>query len=125
MGVLEKYSADPFRKRKQKHVVTERGRPIGNGEANAFARHHSAAADQKERGDTQQPDKVIQPNCRSCERHCCHIWGAHAPRVRSPNKIGRVNGQGRVMAPVQAVVDPEAAKSERERLAFRQARRVL
>jgi len=44
--VLEENSAHPFRGGEQKHVVAERGRPIGHGETNAFARDHSAAANE-------------------------------------------------------------------------------
>ena len=44
MRVLEQNAADPLRDRKQKHVVAERRRPIGNSEADAFAGDHSAAA---------------------------------------------------------------------------------
>ncbi len=51
MGMLEKNSTNPLRDGKEEHVVAERCRPIGDGEANALARDHSAAADQDERGD--------------------------------------------------------------------------
>src|SRR4051812_5218545 len=51
MSVLKENSADPSRNGKEKHVVAERRRPIGNGEANAFARDHAPAANQEERRD--------------------------------------------------------------------------
>ena len=61
MRVLEQYSADPFRDGKQKHVVAERGRPIGHGQTDAFARDHSTATNEKERGKTGEPGKTVQP----------------------------------------------------------------
>ena len=61
MGVLEQNSANPFRDRKKKHVVAERGRPIGHGKTDVFARHHSAAADQKQRGERGEPGETIKP----------------------------------------------------------------
>src|SRR5437868_8001448 len=47
MDMLEKYSADPLRNRKKKHIVPERRWPIGNSEPNALASDHSAAANEK------------------------------------------------------------------------------
>src|SRR5205823_2459729 len=47
MGVLKKYSANPARERKQKHVVSECRRPIRNRQADSFARHHAAAANEE------------------------------------------------------------------------------
>ena len=47
MDMLEKYSADPLRNGKKKHVVPERRWPIGNSEPNALAGDHSAAANEK------------------------------------------------------------------------------
>src|SRR5204863_1245202 len=61
MGVLEKDSPDPFRDWKKKHVVAERGGPVGHGETDAFARDHSPATDEKERGDGGEPDETVQP----------------------------------------------------------------
>ena len=61
MGVFEKNSADPFRDRKEKHVVAESRRPIRDGETDAFARDHSAAANEKERGDDREPGEAMQP----------------------------------------------------------------
>jgi len=64
MRVLEQNPADPFRNWKQKHVVSEGGWPIGHGEADVFAGHHSSARNQHERGDTCQPRESVQPLCR-------------------------------------------------------------
>src|SRR5438045_2557343 len=61
MGVLEKDSSDPFRDWKKKHVVAERGGPVGHGETDAFARDHSPSTDEKERGDGGEPDETVQP----------------------------------------------------------------
>ena len=62
MDVLEKYSADPFRNGKEKHVVTESRWPIGDGETNSFARDHAAAANKKERGDGREEGETMQPS---------------------------------------------------------------
>ena len=64
MGVLEKNSADPFRDREKKHVVAESRRPIGHGETDAFARDHSAAANEKERRGRREPGKAMEPTER-------------------------------------------------------------
>jgi hypothetical protein len=69
MGVLEKYSADPFRKGKEKHVVTESRWPIWDSEANSFARDHSAAANKKKRCDGREEGETMQPRYRSFPRH--------------------------------------------------------
>ena len=61
MGVFEKNSADPFAEREKKHVVAESGRPIRHGESDAFARYHSAAANEEERRDRREPGEAIQP----------------------------------------------------------------
>ena len=54
-------AADPFRDWKQKHVVAESRRPIRNGEADAFARDHSTAANQQERRERSEPGESIEP----------------------------------------------------------------
>ena len=61
MRVLEQNSADPFRNRKQKHVVAERGRPIGYGQPDIFAGDHSAAANQQQRRHAREPRERIEP----------------------------------------------------------------
>ena len=61
MRVLKKNSPYPLRNREQKHVVTERGWPIGYGETDTFARHHSAAANEKERRGSSEPGEAFQP----------------------------------------------------------------
>jgi hypothetical protein len=65
MGVLEQNSADPLGDWEKKHVVAKRGRPIGHGEPDVFTRHHSAAANEQERGDASQPCESVQPCSRS------------------------------------------------------------
>jgi hypothetical protein len=60
--MLKKNPADPFRNRKHKHVVTERGWPIGHGEASAFTRDHSAAANEQQCGYGYQPGEAIKPS---------------------------------------------------------------
>ena len=79
MGVLEKNSADPFRNGKQKHVVAERGRPVGHGEADAFARHHSAAANEQEGGDSSEPGEAIEPMIVAavCDRRAIRMKFVH------------------------------------------------
>ena len=61
MRMLEKNPANPFRKRKEKHVVAESGRPIRDGEADAFTRDHATAANQQKSGDGGEPGEAIQP----------------------------------------------------------------
>jgi hypothetical protein len=61
MGVLEKNPADPLRDGEEKHVVAESCRPIGHGETYAFARDHSAAANEKQRGDGGEKRETMQP----------------------------------------------------------------
>ena len=61
MRVFKQNTTDPFRDRKQEHVVAERGRPIGHGESDVFARDHSAAANQEQRRKGGEPDETIQP----------------------------------------------------------------
>ena len=70
MGVLKKNSADPLRNREQKHVVAERGRPIGHSQTHAFARHHSAAANQEERRGGCEPSETLQPKSPLCGTAC-------------------------------------------------------
>ena len=60
--MLKKNPADPFRNGKHKHVVAERGWPIGHGEANAFTRDHSAAANEQQRGHGREPGEAIKPS---------------------------------------------------------------
>src|ERR1051326_7586197 len=60
MRVFEKNSADPCRDREEKHVVTESRRPIRHGEADAFARHHPAAANEQERGRRGKTGKAME-----------------------------------------------------------------
>jgi hypothetical protein len=59
--MLKENPADPFRNRKQEHVVAERGRPIGHGQADAFARDHSAAANEKQRRNARNPREEVKP----------------------------------------------------------------
>ena len=59
--MLKKNPADPFGNGKQKHVVAECGWPIGHGEANAFTRDHSAAANEQQRGYGREPGEAIKP----------------------------------------------------------------
>src|SRR5206468_6839934 len=73
---------DPFRNRKQKHVVAESGRPIRNGEANVFAGHHSSAANQQERGDACKPCESVEPYSRS----------SHTGRIRQIRRRGQIRG---------------------------------
>jgi hypothetical protein len=61
MRMFKQYSADPFRNWKEKHVITERGRPIGDGETNTLACDHAAAADKKKRGAGRKPGKSVEP----------------------------------------------------------------
>ena len=61
MGMLEQNSANPFRNRKKKHIVAERGRPIGHGEADAFARDHSPTANEKQRRNARNPRERVEP----------------------------------------------------------------
>src|SRR3954471_14970538 len=61
VGVLEENSADPFGNREKKHVVAERGRPVRNGETDAFAGDHSTAANEKERGNKSEPGEAMEP----------------------------------------------------------------
>src|SRR6188768_3171448 len=60
MGVLKENSSNPLRDGKEKHVVAEGGGPIRDGKADAFARDHSAAADQEKRRGCCQPNEAIQ-----------------------------------------------------------------
>lgn len=60
--MLKKNPADPFRNGKHKHVVAERGWPIGHGEASAFTRDHSAAANEQQRGHGCEPGEAIKPS---------------------------------------------------------------
>jgi len=62
MCVLKQNSTDPFRDWKQKHVVAERGRPIGHGEPDVFAGDHSAAANEQERRNAREPREAIEPS---------------------------------------------------------------
>jgi len=57
MGMLEEDSSHPFRHGEKKHVVTEGRRPIGHSETDAFARDHSAAANQENGGNRSQQAK--------------------------------------------------------------------
>src|SRR5205814_8824912 len=59
VSVLKKNSADPFRGGKEKHVVAESGRPIRDGEADAFARDHATAANQKKCGEGSEPGEAV------------------------------------------------------------------
>lgn len=59
MSVLEENPADPFRERKQKHVIAERGRPIGHRQSNSFACDHTATADQEDRRRRREPGEAI------------------------------------------------------------------
>ena len=70
MDVFEENSADPFAEREKKHVVAESRRPIRHGESDVFARDHSAAANEKERGDRGEPGETIEPFTRAaiCDR---------------------------------------------------------
>ena len=79
MRVLKKNTADPFRNGKQEHVVAERGRPIGHGEADAFARDHSAAANEKQRRNTCNPRETVEPRCRSFWRRLDPSFANHKP----------------------------------------------
>ena len=92
MRVLKKNPADPFRNGKQKHVVAERGWPIGHGEANAFTRDHSAAADEQQRGDRSEPSEPIEPSpvAAVCDRRTIRIRSTHG-RKDNPdeNKMRR------------------------------------
>jgi len=59
MSVLKENPADPFRGGKEKHVIAESGRPIRNGETNAFARDHAAAANEEKRGKGSEPGEAV------------------------------------------------------------------
>ena len=87
MRVLKKDPADPFRNGKQKHVVAERGWPIGHGEANAFTRDHSAAADEEQRHDGCEPGEAIKPSAVTavCDRRTIRIRSTHG-RKDNPMK---------------------------------------
>ena len=80
MGVLEQNSANPFRNRKQKHVVAKGGRPIGDCEPDIFAGNHSAAANQQERGDASNPCESVKPSCRP----------SHSGRIRQRRRMGQI-----------------------------------
>src|SRR4051812_3122793 len=70
MRVFKENSPHPFRNRKQKHVVTKSRRPVGNSQSDAFARHHSAAANEEQGGTGGEPDETIQPGARNgCISH--------------------------------------------------------
>ena len=79
MRVLKKNPADPFRNGKQKHVVAERGWPIGHGEANAFTRDHSPAANEQQRGHGREPGEAIKPGLVAAvrDRLTLRIRSAH------------------------------------------------
>src|SRR5206468_885616 len=64
MCVFEKDPANPLRDGKEKHVVTEGGRPIRHRKTNAFARDHSSAADEEQGENGEQPGKATQPLVR-------------------------------------------------------------
>jgi len=72
VSVLKKNSADPFRGRKEKHVVPESGRPIRDGEAHAFARDHATAAYEEQGGDGGEPGEAVQPDVRFWVRPDVH-----------------------------------------------------
>ena len=59
MSVLKKNPADPFRSGKEKHVVSESGRPIRDGETDTFARDHATAANQEQRGEGGEPGEAV------------------------------------------------------------------
>ena len=59
--MLEKNSADPLGKRKEKHVVTESGRPIWDGEPRVFACYHSATANEEECRNRREPGETMKP----------------------------------------------------------------
>src|SRR6266403_1294125 len=59
MSVLEKNPANPFRGGKEKHIVAKSGRPIRDGETNAFARDHAAAANEEKRCEASEPGEAI------------------------------------------------------------------
>ena len=61
MRVLKQNPADPFGDGEEKHVVTEGGRPIGHGQADAFARDHSTAANEEQRAERGEPGESIEP----------------------------------------------------------------
>ena len=69
MSVLKENATDPFRSGKKKHVVTESGRPIRNGETDAFARDHAAAANQEKGRDRANPGKTVEPGHRFWDGH--------------------------------------------------------
>ena len=59
MSVLKENPTDPFRGRKEKHVVAESARPIRDRETHAFARNHATAANQKESGEGGEPGEAV------------------------------------------------------------------
>jgi hypothetical protein len=61
MDMFEEDAANPLGDRKEKHVVAERRRPIRDGQPNAFARHHSPAANQEKRRNDRKHRETMQP----------------------------------------------------------------
>src|ERR1700758_3945610 len=80
MRVLKQNSADPFRNRKQKHVIAEGGRPIRHSEADVFTRHHSAAANEQKRRDAREPRETVEPRRRP----------SHTGRIRRMRWMGQM-----------------------------------
>ena len=109
MRVLKKNPADPFRNGKQKHVVAERGWPIGHGEANAFTRDHSAAADEEQRHDGREPGEAIKPSAVAavCDRRTIRIRSTHG---RKDNPMKTKCGGHRPPLQKGTVTHPDSAK---------------
>ena len=71
--MLKQDSADPFRDGKQKHVVTECGRPIRHRETDVFAGDHSATANEEQCGYADEPRETVKPLIVAavCDRRAC------------------------------------------------------